>query len=468
MGTLMMKFGGNSVATTTALTQVISIVLQEYERWDRLVIVASALEGVTDSLIEAAHLAQMNNQRGYRRIVATIRTRHLALVDHLPLSYDERNALTADMDKLLFDMMDVCQSLADTPTDDHIPSDKIDLIIGVGERLSARIIAALLRENHLRGVSIDATTLFITDDTFGQAIPDLTATRERVERDLMPLLDRGIIPVVTGFIGSTPDGRATTVGRGGSDYTASILSVCIGADELWIWTHVDGLMSADPREMPSARVIPSMSYHEVAELAYFGARILHSRMVKPLQEHHIALRVKNVLRPQQAGTMIHHHSDHSSDKIKAVTSIYGLGLRAEGTISLKQIMAVVNQVFEDVIGSKVDVMISSQSSNATFLCFVVPTSANLDALRLLQNALRYALDADETLANWDVSPVCVITAIAAQIDQKPRLVGRVIGALDDIMILAMAQGPSHSSVSLVVGRDQAELALERVHRLTLP
>jgi aspartokinase/homoserine dehydrogenase 1 len=468
MGTLMMKFGGNSVATTTALTQVISIVLQEYERWDRLVIVASALEGVTDSLIEAAHLAQMNNQRGYRRIVATIRTRHLALVDQLPLSHDERNALTADIDKLLFDMMDVCQSLADTPTDDNIPTDKIDLIIGVGERLSARIIAALLRENNLRGVSIDATTLFITDDTFGHATPDLRATRERVERDLTPLLDRGIIPVVTGFIGSTPDGRATTVGRGGSDYTASILSVCVGADELWIWTHVDGLMSADPREMPNARVIPSMSYHEVAELAYFGARILHSRMVKPLKEHNIPLRVKNVLRPQQAGTVIHHHTENQSDKVKAVTSIYGLGLRADGTISLKRIMALVNQVFEDIIGSKADVMISSQSSNATFLCFVVPTSANLDALRLLQNALRYELDSDETMQNWDVFPVGVITAIASQIDQKPRLVGRVIGALDDITILAMAQGPSHSSISLVVERDQAELALERIHRLTHP
>lgn len=466
MGTLMMKFGGNSVATTTALTQVISIVLQEYERWDRLVLVASALEGVTDSLIEAAHLAQMNNQRGYRRIVATIRTRHLSLVDQLPLSHDERNALTADIDKLLFDMMDVCQSLADMPTDDHIPTDKIDLIIGVGERLSARIIAALLRENNLRGVSIDATTLFITDDTFGHAVPDLTATRERVTRDLLPLLDRGIIPVVTGFIGSTPDGRATTVGRGGSDYTASILSVCIGADELWIWTHVDGLMSGDPSETPNARVIPSMSYYEVAELAYFGARILHSRMVKPLQEHNIPLRVKNVLRPQQMGTMIHHQTDNQTDRIKAVTTIHGLGLRAEGEISLKQIMALVNQVFVNVIGSKSDVMISSQSSNATFLCFVVPTSANLDALRLLQNALRYELDLGQDYGNWDVFPVAVITAIASQIDQKPRLVGRIIAALDDITLLAMAQGPSHCSVSMVVGREQAESALERIHRLT--
>ncbi|NOK85733.1 MAG: Aspartokinase [Chloroflexi bacterium AL-W] len=465
MGTLMMKFGGVSVATTPALAQVISIILQEYERWERLVVVASALEGVTDALIEAAHLAQLSNQRGYRRIVANIRTRHLLLVEQLPLSHDERSALNADIDQLLFDMLDVCQSLADTIVEGAPALDKVDAIIGVGERLSARIIAALLREKDLRGVAIDSTSLLITDATFGNAMPDFHATRQRVERDLLPMLSRGIIPVVTGFIGGTPDGRPTTVGRGGSDYTASVLSVCLSADEIWMWTNVDGMMSTDPRETPSAQVIPAMSYNEVAELAYFGARILHARMVKPLRDNNIPLRIKNVFKPQEPGTVVHHYTDES-DSIKAVTSTHGLGLRTEHNTSLTDITTLVNSVFNEVIGSEADVMISTQSSDASFLSFVIPTSAGLDATRLLKNAIRAALDTQPNIGLWALESVGIITAIAAYIDQKPRLIGQVISALDDISILAIAQGPSHCSLSVVVARDKAELALERIHKLT--
>jgi aspartokinase len=158
MNTLIMKFGGSSVGTTTALTQVLSIVLQEQERWQRLLLVVSALEGVTDALIEAAHLAQLSNRRGYRRIAATLRTRHMALIEHLPLGPQERASLQADVDRLLFDMLDTCQGLADRRyADRQERSQRIEAIVGVGERLSARIVAALLRQNHLRGVALDAT-----------------------------------------------------------------------------------------------------------------------------------------------------------------------------------------------------------------------------------------------------------------------------------------------------------------------
>src|SRR5690606_14081691 len=154
MAILVMKFGGASVGTTTALTQVLSIVMQEYERWDHLLLVVSALDGVTDALIEAAQLAKLSNRRGYRRIVATLRTRHLALVEQLPLGTNERQALQADIDRLLFDMLDVCQELASYPSEEPVQA-AFDEIIGVGERIAARIVATLLRQNKLRGVAID-------------------------------------------------------------------------------------------------------------------------------------------------------------------------------------------------------------------------------------------------------------------------------------------------------------------------
>jgi aspartate kinase len=293
MNTLIMKFGGNAVGTVTALTQVLSIILHEEKRWDKLIVVVSALDGVTDMLLEAAHLAQLSNQRGYRRIAATLRTRHLALIDQLPLGQNERHALSADIDHLLFEMLDVCQSVANTPTE-HLSAQISDRIIQVGERLSARIVAALLRQNHLRGVAMDGTDIIVTDDIFGNATPQLEPTQQRIETHLTPLLERQIIPVVTGFIGGTADGQVTTMGRGGSDYTASVLSICTQAKEVWLWSDVDGMMSTDPREVDNARVIETLTYQEVAEMAHFGARILHPRMIQPLAKAQIPLRIKNI------------------------------------------------------------------------------------------------------------------------------------------------------------------------------
>lgn len=463
MRTLVMKFGGSSVGTTTALTQVLSIVMHEREHWDRLLLVVSALDGVTDALIEAAHLAQLSNRRGYRRIIATLRIRHMALIEQLPLGITERNALQADIDRLLFDMLDVCQNLVDNATDTAQP-DAIDAVVSVGERLAARIIAALLRQNNLRGVAIDTLDLIVTDNVHGNATPNLHLSRTRITQHLLPMLDRQIIPVVTGFIGSTATGKPTTLGRGGSDYTASVLGVCAEADEVWIWTDVDGMMSTDPREIPQARVIPALSYEEVAELAYFGARILHSKMIGPLRDLRIPLWIKNVYKPQQSGTLIHNINLSLPHTIKAVTSIQGLGLRAERSGPLAAISGLVDDTLFSVTGNRAEVMISSQSSAQSFICFVIPTTAGPDALHTTQIALEQGLRESENIGRWVVGPVSIITAIGAHLDESPKLTGQIFHVLDGIRILTVAQGPSHCSLSIVVEPQEAESALLKIHR----
>jgi aspartate kinase len=464
-----MKFGGSSVGTAAALTQVVGIVLHEYERWDRLIIVASALEGVTDSLLEAAHLAGLSNRRGYRRITATIRTRHLSLVEQLPLGPTERSALNADIDRLLFDMLDVCQAVADLTTD-TVPLNKLDAIISVGERLAARIIAALVRQNHLRSVALDATDLIVTDDTFTNANPDMTLTRARIQEHLLPMLDRRIVPVVTGFIGGTVKGEPTTLGRGGSDLSASILGTCSDAREVWIWTDVDGMMSTDPREVENARVIAEMTYDEAAELAYFGARILHARMIAPLRERGISLRVKNVFKPQAAGTRIHamsRGSETALGRIKAVTAIQGVGLTAAQSGSLAGITALVDETFHKAIGSHADVMISSQSSSHSFLTFVIPTSAGPDALHTTQVSLEARLRQSGAEPLWKVQPVAIITLIGHEIDSSPSLTGTLLAALETRRILGLAHGPSRCSLSLVVDSHIADATLRHLHQLIL-
>jgi len=459
--TLVMKFGGTTVGNTTALTQVVSIVLQENERWDRLIIVVSALEGVTDALIEAARLAQLSNRRGYRRIAATIRIRHLALVEKLPLGTSERNALQADIDQMLFDMLEVCQTMADATSEDLIPT-KTDTIIGVGERLSARIVAALLRQNNLRGVAVDAIELIITDTTYGHAKPDMQLTQARINEHLEPMLGR-IIPVVTGFIAGTPNGTPTTLGRGGSDYTASILGVCVNATETWMWTTVDGLMSTDPQLIENARVIPELSYDEVAELAYFGAKILHSRMIGPLKKKQIPLRVKNVFKPQLPGTLIHLGTTIPQGELRAVTAIQGISLSASYSGTLAEISSLVNAILHKTIGSDADVMISAQSSSRTFLTFVIPTASGPDAVHNSLIALNSSLAEDPNHTGWQVDQVSVITVIGTDIDTAPGTLARIFAAANDVRLFALSQGPSRCSISLVVQPEDTDYLLKQVH-----
>ncbi|MFN8562764.1 MAG: aspartate kinase [Anaerolineae bacterium] len=461
MSTLIMKFGGTSVGMTMGLTQLLSIVLYERERWERLMLVVSALDGVTDQLIEAAHLAILNNRRGYRRIVATLRTRHLALIDHLPLGITERNALQADIDHLLFDMLDVCQNMPDHLSETEQP-EAIDRVIGTGERLAARIVAALLRQNNLRGVAIDASDVIVTDSVFGNATPDLPRTRERIATNLLPLLNRGIIPVITGFIGATETGKPTTLGRGGSDYTASIVGVCSDANEVWVWADVDGMMTADPREIPEAQVIPTLSYDEVAEMAYFGARILHSRMILPLRDRNIPLRVRNVFKPQQPGTLV--QATTAPGGCKAVTMIQGLGLEAPYSGSLAGVAALVDDRLARITGSHTDVMIASQSSSQSFICFVIPTNAGPDALHSLQNALATPLGRIDE-GSWTMRPVSVISVIGSRISEDHRLTGQILAALDGVRVLALAQGPSHANFSVVVEPDDTDDAVIGIHSL---
>lgn len=466
MGTLVMKFGGHSVGNTMTLTQVLSIILQERERWDKLLVVVSALEGVTDQILEATRLAQISNHRGYRRIIATLRTRHLALVDHLPLGTNERQTILADIDRLLFEMIDQLQSIAEAPREELSP-ETTDPIIGVGERIAARIIAALVRQNNIRAVAIDSQGLIVTDETFGNAIPDVNASCERIQENLLPMLDRQILPIITGFIGATPDGRITTLGRGGSDYTASVMGICADANEVWIWTDVDGMMTTDPRDIPKAKVIPMMSYQEVAEMAYFGARVLHARMVGPLQEARIPLRIKNVFKPQQPGTLIYETNARQMRSPKAVTTIQALGLRAERSGPLSDIAAIVNKIFVQAAGSPAEVMIASQSSTMSFLCFIIPTSSGQAALSAATELLENELTQNPTDIDWQITPVGVVTVIGSHLNEMPSLIANIFLKLANIPLLATAHGPSNCSFSVVIRQDDIPEAQQRIHDFVL-
>jgi len=465
MTTTVMKFGGSALGMTMGLTQMLSIVLHECELHSRLLIVVSALDGVTDQLIEATRLAELSQRRGFRRIVATLRQRHLSLIEHLPLGQTDRSALHADIDRLLFDMLDNCESLSEHPASATERDALTDAIVGVGERLAARITAALIRARGLRAVAIDTTDLIITDGVFGHATPNFHLTRDRLQAQLTPLLERQIIPVITGFIGSTQSGRPTTLGRGGSDLTASLVAASIHVDEVCVWTDVDGLMSADPREIADAHVIPELSYEETTELAYFGARLLHEKMVDPLRVNNIPLHIRNIFKPHAPGTIIHDRPQASSRAIKAVTSIMGLVCRSDQRAPLHAVAALVDKALFDLTGTRTDIVITLQSPGTSLAAFVVPMSAGPDALHNLHNRVASALPA-AGLSNWTVGQVAVVTVVGAGIGDDPVTLGRIIAALRGIPILGMRGGSGAFGLSVLVDPVNAEQALSQLHALT--
>ena len=464
MTTLVMKFGGASLGTSAGLAQVLSIIAGECANWDRLLVVVSALDGVTDMLLDAAHFARIDHPRGYRRIAANLRTRHLALIDQLPLDRPDRNTLQADIDQLISGLLDDCLAIAGDLNEELSPIHS-DTVVAVGERLSARIIAALLRQNDIRGVAIDGTELLVTDDVHGNANPELAPTARRVDSALMPILERDMIPVITGYIGATADGRTTTLGRGGTDYTASVISALAKADELWIWADVAGMMSADPRQQPSARVIPHLGYSEAADFAYFGAKILHARMIAPLAEADLPLRIKNIFAPEQAGTLISSAGADGAAAIQAVTSIQCLSLRRPRSGSLAGVTRLVGNALFKTLGMRSEVLIASQSSTSSFICLVIPTSIGIDGLDRLQRALQAKMDEYPEKMPWEIETVSLVTVVGSNLQRAPRLLSRVLERLDDIELFGVALGASHCSLSLALAREHERDALTRIHDL---
>lgn len=468
MATLVMKFGGTSVGSVDAIKQAADIVLEQAQTWERLVVVVSAMSGVTDALTEGALSAASGSEMTYRSVVADLRVRHYRVVDELLDADGERAQLLSTVDQTLDEFASFCHSV-------HVLGEvtprAMDAITSLGERINARVLAALLRQRGGgdgggRSEAVDATELVVTDETFQNAVPLMEASRLRIAARLGPLLEEGIIPVVTGFIGATESGTTTTLGRGGSDYSAAILGDCLDADEVWIWTDVDGVMTADPRIVPEARVIPSLSYGEVSELAYFGAKVLHPRTIRPVVERGIPLWVKNTFNPTFPGTRIVTESESSPVTVKAVTGIQGLSLITVEGRGMMGVPGIAARTFSAVASQGASVLMISQSSSEQSICFVIPTSTVPPVIRAIEDEMALELARRDVDRVWSMDEVVIVTAVGSGMRSTPGVAARVFGALGqgDINVIAIAQGSSDCSVSIVVGTEAWASAVRQIHK----
>ena len=464
--TLVMKFGGTSVGSAEAMDRAAHIVREEATKWERLVVVASAMSGVTDALIQGAQTAAAGDDQTYRQVVTDLRRKHVTAIEALLKPGEEQARLLAVIEGYLTEFATLCHSVYVLG---EVTPRAMDAITSLGERMSVRILAATLRQQGVQSEAVDATGVIVTDNTFQSAAPLPEQTRHQVHERLGPLLQAGIVPVVTGFIGATADGVTTTLGRGGSDYSAAIMGDCLNADEVWTWTDVDGVMTADPRLVPDARVIPELSYSEVGELAYFGAKVLHPRTIRPVIERGIPLWVKNTFNPDFPGTRIKQQAEVVTGTVKAVTAIWNMSMvivEGRGMIGVPGIAA---RTFGAVASQGASVLMISQSSSEQSICFVIPTAAVPDVVHAIEEEMALELARRDVDRIWSMDDVVIVTAVGAGMRGTPGIATRLFGALgsEGINIIAIAQGASEYSISLVVDAVDAAEAVRQIHAQTI-
>lgn len=462
--TLVMKFGGTSVGTAAAMAQVVAIVRQSRADWPRLVVVTSALSGMTNLLLDSAVRAAGGQSQGIFLAEARLRQAHFDIADTLISDPARRAQVRQEIGRLVGEFVQLCQAIG--VLGEATPR-ALDAVASLGERLSVRLLAAALESAGVAAQFVDATHLIVTDNQFQNAHPDLEQTRLTARQALEPLLAQGRVPVVTGFIGATAQGVTTTLGRGGSDYSAGILGAVLPADDVWIWTDVDGVMSADPRAVPTARTIPLLTYREVAELAYYGANVLHPKTIRPVVEAGVGLRICNTFNPAHPGTRLVADNGLSNGQVKAVTAVRGQRLITVEGRGMLGVPGVAARAFGAVASTGASVTLISQASSEQSICFTVPTGAAEGVLAALQIGFANELARRDIDRIWALPEVTIVTVVGAGMIHTPGIAGRVFGALGEVgvNVIAIAQGSSEVSISLVVDAADAGPAIAALHTL---
>jgi bifunctional aspartokinase / homoserine dehydrogenase 1 len=466
--TIVMKFGGTSVGSAQAMRETAVLISQTQKAWGQVVVVASAMGSkpvkVTDLLLQGAHSAANGDGEMYKQYADQLRAIHYQAIDGLLSPERERQQVLAENGRFIDRFEALCQAVSVLG---ELSPRALDAISGMGEQMSTRILAAYLREQGYEAESIDATELIVTDTNFQAATPDFAATEKKTQERIRPLFAKNGIPIVTGFIAATPTGITTTLGRGGSDYSGAILGQVLGADEVWIWTDVDGVMTADPRLVPDSRSIPVLSYREVSELAFFGAKVLHPKTMRPCIENNIPLRIKNTFNPDHPGTVIVPDAPNGNGGIKAVTAINNLGLVTVEGKGMLGIPGIAARTFGAVARAGKSVLLISQASSEQSICFAAPDEATDVIITSLSREFSNELARKDIDAVWSQEPVSIVTIVGKGMRGTRGIAGRVFTALGDngVNVIAIAQGSSECSISVVVeDRDTAQ-AVIGIHAL---
>jgi len=468
--TLVMKFGGTSVGSADALTKATQIIKEARAQYPRVVVITSAMSGVTDLLLKSATLATQGNVDSLPTVESNLREKHFSAANALIQDGKRCESTKLEVSRLIESLVNLCRAIA--VLGEASPR-ALDAVASLGERMSVRLLGAVVESAGVRVKAIESSEFVVTNSHFQSASPDFQATTERTRQCLDPLLEQGIVVITTGFIGATPEGVVTTLGRGGSDFSAGIIGSVLPADEVWIWTDVDGVMTADPRLVASARTLPEISYSEVAELAYYGAKVLHPKTIRPLVEAGIGLRICNTFNPSHPGTRLvsNGHSNGKLNKgekvVKAVTAIRKQKLVTIEGRGMLGVPGVAARAFGAVASTGTSVPLITQASSEQSICFAIPAESADQVLDALQRNFAIELSERDIDRVWATDEVAIITAVGSGTRNTPGIAGQIFSKLGEreINVLAIAHGSSDVSISMVVETADTENAVKALHEL---
>jgi aspartate kinase len=439
-----MKFGGTSVGDVAAFERVYSVVSSQLEK--KPVVVVSAMTKVTDALLAAFDIAKKGDAEAAFASLEPHFERHIQVVKHfLP----EENGFNKELEyarEELADLLNRCSRRS-------LPLQMLkDAIQAYGEMLSSRLLAEVLCVKGVKARQVDSRRLIVTDDEFGAAQPIIDETNEIVELELQPMIDAGEVPIMGGFIAANRGGETTTLGRGGSDYSAAIIAAALHASELQIWTDVTGVMTCDPRICGEARTIPVLSYEEAAELAYFGAKVLHPKTIKPAVDNAIPVRVCNTFEPDQVGTMVLADSPEAENTIKSIAhkkNITILRISSARMLGSYGFMSAVFQVFER-FRTVIDVISTSEVSIAL-------TLDNTAELEKIVTELR-------RLGDVEVDPgYAVVCVVGEGLRASTGLASSVFSTIEDVNVALISHGASSVNLTFVIKDENAPDVIRRLH-----
>ncbi len=458
--TLVMKFGGTSVGSPEALRGMAEIVRQNRKEWTRSVVVVSAMGGVTDLLLAGTAAAIRGDADLVKHAVGDISKKHMDAI--------QAGGLGPETGKTIEGFLRELESMYHAVTVLREASPRaMDAIASLGERMSIHIVAGYLNRAGVIAFPLEASAFLLTDSKFQNASPIMLEIPGRAGPVFDPIFRRGEVPVVTGFIGATSEGVITTLGRGGSDYSAAIVGVALRADEVWIYTDVDGVMTADPRVAPDARSLPSLSYREISEMAYYGAKVVHPKTIRPCIEHQIPLWIKNTFHPEHPGTVILANGQATDGVIKAVTAIRNQTMITVQGGGMMGVPGIAARAFAAVARMSVSVTLITQASSEQSICFSVPGHSGKSVKEVLEEEFRREIEREDIDAIDFLENCVIVTVVGAGLRKTHGISGRIFTALGDIKvnIIAIAQGSSECSISMVVGKDDEIPAVRAIHAL---
>lgn len=459
---IVMKFGGTSVATGENICRVAKIVAGSVKKDQRVVVVVSALAGVTNQLVEEAAQAEKKDEKQIQEFTQRLVKKHVATaaeaIKNKSIQKEVEQVIRKTVSELEKVLTGICYVGEITPK-------SRDYVLSFGERLSAPIVWGALRDINLRAQCFTGKEAgIVTDDNFGAASPLMNVTAHQVTGRLEPLLEKNVVPVVTGYIAATQDGVVTTLGRGGSDYTATILSVALSADEVWIWTDVDGIMTTDPKIVQSARRLPQLSYGEAAEMAIFGAKAMHPSALEPVITAHIPVRIRNVFNPENHGTLIADGREvKSTEVVKAVAMIKDVAMVNIRGAAMVGAPGSYAKIFDVMGKNNINIMMISAAVSEANISLIIRRNLLGRALSTLEIALLGRGVVNEITSEDDV---CVIAVMGANMKGTLGVASRIFAtvAKKQINIRMIAQGSSELNVSFVVKEKDGVAVVRAIHK----